>query len=317
MVRTRDLRVYPYFDEEEYEVNNAKMQCDMSPDTYRLYERRVLRRSTLNQVNYQEQRRFRRCTRQRDALLANNVDNCYKSRDNSYTRPTRGNRIRCIATSTITIDCSQLSSTKRCKDRDWQERLYYPWTRTTDENPTRSLPLTIKGRLRSSPRGDAIRRSSLTMRMKILWSDTRCPPTISANTYRNDCICYIEQDAFVPIDSIEVDSGRANTISANSVTNTYDATNADVRCKGYNYAELDECRKHCWCCTRHRVAIRNHYQSRTTIKRPGNVPIPNWSCGTTLTASFSLLRWQPGVPMNSTGGPQIPRLLDLEAVYTS
>jgi len=35
-----------------------------------------------------------------------------------------------------------------------------------------------------------------------------------------------------------------------------------------------------------------------------------------LTASFSLSRWQPGVPMNSTGGSQIPRLLDLEAIYT-
>jgi len=34
------------------------------------------------------------------------------------TRPTRGNRIRSIATSTISIDCSHLSSTKRCSDRD-------------------------------------------------------------------------------------------------------------------------------------------------------------------------------------------------------
>jgi hypothetical protein len=32
---------------------------------------------------------------------------------------------------------------------------------------------------------------------------------------------------------------------------------------------------------------------------------------------FSLSRWQPGVPMISNGGPQIPRLLDLEAIYTS
>jgi len=32
---------------------------------------------------------------------------------------------------------------------------------------------------------------------------------------------------------------------------------------------------------------------------------------------FSLWRWQPGVPMTSAGGPQIPRLLDLEAIYTT
>jgi len=66
------------------------------------------------------------------------------------------------------------------------------------------------------------------MRMKILRSDTRCPPTISANTNRNDRVCYIEQDAFLHIDSTEVDSGRANTIAANSITNTYDATNSDA-----------------------------------------------------------------------------------------
>jgi len=43
-------------------------------------------------------------------------------------------------------------------------------------------------------------------------------------------------------------------------------------------------------CTRHLVAIRNYYQSWTTIKRPGNERIPNLSCGTMLTASFSLHR---------------------------
>jgi len=32
--------------------------------------------------------------------------------------------------------------------------------------------------------------------------------------------------------------------------------------------------------------------------------------------SFPVSRWQPGVPMTSTGCPQTPRLLDLEAIYT-
>jgi len=139
MFRSRDLRVYPYFDEQEYEVNNSKMHCDTSPDTYRLHERWVLRLSSINQVNWQGQRQFRRCTRQRDALQVYNVDNCYKSKDNSYSHPTRGNRIRSIATSTITIGCSQLSSTKRCRERDWRERLLplnaYDWRQPNEKSP--------------------------------------------------------------------------------------------------------------------------------------------------------------------------------------
>jgi len=97
----------------------------------------------LNQVNCQEQRQFRRCTRQRDTLEAYNVDNCYKSKDNSYRQPARGNCIRSLASSTFTFDCSRLSSTKPCRERDWWEWIYYPWTRTTDENPTRSHQTTI------------------------------------------------------------------------------------------------------------------------------------------------------------------------------
>jgi len=67
---------------------------------------------------------------------------------------------------------------------------------------------------------------------------------------------------FPSIDTTEVDPGRANTISANSVPNTYDATNADGRLAdllGYNYAELDDCRKRGGCGTRHLAAIRNYY----------------------------------------------------------
>ena len=97
----------------------------------------------LNQVNYQMQRQFRRCTRQRDVLEAYNVDNCYNSKDNSYRQRTRGNRIRSIATSKITFDCSRLSSTKRCQECYQRERLFDPWTHTTHENPTRSHQMTI------------------------------------------------------------------------------------------------------------------------------------------------------------------------------
>jgi len=219
MFRSGDLRAYPYFDEYECEGNIAKMRCDKSPDTYWLYMQWVLRHSSFDEVNCQEQRRFRRCTWQQDALQATNVDNCYKSRENSYTHPTKGNRKHPIATSTITIDCSQLSSTKRYRDRDWWERRYHTWTCTTDESPMRSLLLMIEVRL----------RSSLTMRMRILWSDTRCPPTIAANTHRNDRVCCIEQDGCHSIDTAKLNSGRANTdpVRFNLVTDTYDATNAD------------------------------------------------------------------------------------------
>ena len=71
MLRSLDTRVHPYFDEQEYEVNNSKMHCDTCPDTYQLYERRVLTSSFFNQDICQEQRLFRRCSRHRNALQAN------------------------------------------------------------------------------------------------------------------------------------------------------------------------------------------------------------------------------------------------------
>jgi hypothetical protein len=79
------------------------------------------------------------------------------------------------------------------------------------------------------------------------------------------------------IDTTKVNSGQANTIPArfNSVTNTFVGTQADGRSKGYNYAELADCRKHCGCYTRNLATIRNYNQSRTTINRPGNERIPN------------------------------------------
>jgi len=217
----------------------------------------------------------------------------------------------------MAIDYSQLSSTKRCRERNWRARLYYPWTCTTDENPTRSLPLTIKMRQRrwgslrtksgyrdqlhdeSSPGGAAIRRSSLTMRTKILWSDTRCPPTISTNSHRNDRICYIEQDAFLQIDTTEVDSGQANTNPArfNSVTNTYNATNSDAL---HPTTSSDP----------EVLPAMNKYQA--TKKCANSSLILRYYVD---RQPFSLSRWQPGVPMTSTGGPQTPRHLDLEAIY--
>jgi hypothetical protein len=63
--------------------------------------------------------------------------------ESSYTRPTKAHRIHPIATSTMTIDCSQLSCTKRCRDRDRRERLYYPFQGTTDKTPKRSHQTTI------------------------------------------------------------------------------------------------------------------------------------------------------------------------------
>jgi len=116
----------------KWKVDNQEIHFNTSPDPYRLHKGRIFTCSSFNQVNYQGQRQFRRSTRQRDASQVNNVDNCYKSRDNSYRHPTRGNCIYPIAMSTITIDCSQLSSTKQWRDRDWRERQYYLWTRTTD-----------------------------------------------------------------------------------------------------------------------------------------------------------------------------------------
>ena len=315
------------------------MHCDTRADTYQFYERRAIRRWSFNQVNCEEQRRFWRCTRQRDAWQANNVDNSYKSRDNSYTRPTRGNRIRSIAMSTITIYCTQLSSTKWCNDRDWYERQYYPWTRTTDENPTRSLLLWIAVRLRrrgflrtkssyrdqlhneSSLRGDAIRRSSLTMRIRILWSDTRCPPTISANTYRNDHVCYIEQEANLPIYTTEVNPGRANTISANSVTNTYNATNVDGPLADPQILQL------CWPWWLSEARWKRHLTSSSDLELLPDVNNYQATMNRAILEvilryyvdryPFSVSRWQSGVPITSTGGQQIARLLNLEAVHTS
>lgn len=215
---------------------------------------------------------------------------CYILRDNSYTRPTTGNSILSIATSTITMDHSQLSSTERCKDCDGQECQYYPRTWMTDENQIGSLPLTIKERIRSSPWEDAIQRRSLVIRKKILWSDTRCQLTISANTYSHDHVCNIEPEAFRAIDSTEVDWGRANGIWANLVTNPCNTTNADRRWNGHNYTELDECPLHGGCGTQHLVAIRNIYHSWTIIKRPAYERFPNWSCSPSLTSSHSVFR---------------------------
>jgi hypothetical protein len=78
-----------------------------------------------------------------DALVS---ETCYMpamsiittSRDNSYTRPTRGNYAQNIGTCTITINCCQLSSTKQCRDGGWRKRPYYPLTPTTVDNPPRS-----------------------------------------------------------------------------------------------------------------------------------------------------------------------------------
>jgi hypothetical protein len=136
MFRTRDMWVYPDYDKQEYDVNNAKTYCDTSPDISRLHHRWALRSSLFNQVQ------LRRCTRQRDTLQPT-ISTITTSRDNSYTRPNRRNRIRSIATSTITIHCSQLSSTKQCRDGGWRKRLYYPLTHMTEENPTRSYQMMI------------------------------------------------------------------------------------------------------------------------------------------------------------------------------
>jgi len=64
------------------------------------------------------------------------------------------------------------------------------------------------------------------------------------NTYRNDRVCDIEQDAVILINTTEIDPGPSSeSIPARliSVTNTNDATNADGHCKCSNYAELDHC----------------------------------------------------------------------------
>jgi len=70
--------------------------------------------------------------------------------------------------------------------------------------------------------------------------------------------------------------------------------------------------------TRHLAEIRNYYQSRTTINRPGKRAnsqlILRYYVDRQL---FSRERWQPGAPMTCIGGPQIPTLLDLEAIYTT
>jgi len=240
MLLSRDLQVYPYFNEQEYEVNNSIMHCDTSPDTYRLHKRWVLGFASFNQVNWQGQRRFRRCTRQRDASLVYNVGNCYKSKENSYRHPTRGNRIWSIPTSTLTIDCSQSSSTKRCRDRDWREWLYHPWTCTTDENPTRShqtsifestrlhctimctcisisrwLPLTVHVRLRRKGcwKTDSAYRDNYTMKVNLR---RRSYPTAKLTYDENDDIVIVYSMSIYDSGEYPLqwpcDSGRANTI---------------------------------------------------------------------------------------------------------
>ena len=168
--------------------------------------------------------------------------------------------------------------------------------------------------------GDTVQQSSLTMRKRILWSDTRCPPTMSVITNHNDCVCYIKQDALFLIDTTEVDPGRANTISGNSVTNTYDATNADGRPAYLQRLNL------CWAWWLSE-ALQLLHQTPNTNSRV--LPVVNYQATRkraklqlilqyyVYRKPFSISRWQSGVPMNSTGGPKIPRLLDLETVYTS
>ena len=96
-----------------------------------------------------------------------------------------------------------------------------------------------------------------------------------------------------------VDSGRANTNPArfNSVTNTYNATNADAL---YPTPSSDS-----------EVLPVVNYQA--TWKRANSQLILRYYVD---RQPFSVSRWQSGVPMTSTGGPQTPRLLDLEAIYT-
>jgi hypothetical protein len=49
------------------------------------------------------------------------------------------------------------------------------------------------------------------------------------NTHCNDRLCYKEQDAFIQLDTSEIDSSGVNTISVTYVTYFYDARNPDGR----------------------------------------------------------------------------------------
>jgi len=109
--------------------------------------------------------------------------------------------------------------------------------------------------------GDAIRQGSwLTMRISILWGNTRCPPTISKNTECNDPVCNIKQDAcheLMPANAIPVERIPFLQDSIHSPLPTIVRMMMDFlqTCKRNYYEELYDCRKHCGCCTQYPVVI--------------------------------------------------------------
>jgi len=298
MFHSRDLRVYIYSDASTTSQQWAKPERDNS-ETYRLHERWVLRhlslirwivksrhdfgdalgsktrsrpilstiatsRKTTPTDNRQEEIAYDLL--QRAQLHSTAVDWAAQSDaesaidENDYITPERLRLTRTQRGVTRRRYCSQHGYIARsCALAFPFPGVYLSQSMCAYEGEAvceRIPPTETTTRWKSTYVWEAIRRRSwLTMRMKILLSDTRCPSTISANTHRNDRVSYKEEDAFLQIHTTEVDPGRANS----------------------------------------QLILRYYIDHQP----------------------FSLSRWQSGVPMILTGGPQIPRLLDLEAIYTS
>jgi len=246
---------------------------------------------SFSEVNYTEQRRFQRFTRQRNTLQANNVDNCYNSRDNSYTHPSRGNHIYPIATSTITIDCSQFRSTKQCSDRSWWKWPYYSWMCTTDGNPTRSHQMTICPSTGSQCMIKAYVQRRDFLRTNSAYHVDQYPPRYLRMLPRGRC--------FTSIDTTKVNPSRANTIFANSVRNTYNAKNTDaLHPTPSSDSEV--------------LPVVNNNQA---TRKQANLQLilRNY----VVLRPISLSQWPSGVPMSSTEGPLIPRQVTSSRGYLS
>jgi len=245
----------------------------------------------LNQVNCQEQRQFRRCTLQRDALEAYNVDNCYQWKDNYYRQPTTGNRIRSIERAQLhstAVNWAAPSDAEIAIDKnDYITPERVRLTRTQREVYLSRSKSAYGVHPEEMPSGEAHLR----------WEWGYCDRIL---------------DVHLPF--------QANTISANSVTGTYDATNADARLADLQRLQL------CWARWLSEARRMLHPTPNTDSEV---LPVVNYQVTWKRANSqlilryyvdrqpFSLSRWQSGVPMTSIGGPQIPRLLDLEAIHTT
>jgi len=258
------------------------MRCDTSPDPNRLYVRRVLRHSSFNQVNCQEQRQFWRWTRQRDALQANNVDNHYRSRENSYIHPMKGNRTHPIATSQLpstAVNWAAPSDTEIAIDENddiTPERVLL--TRARREVYLSQLKCACGAHLQSEW-GYWDRILDVHRRFP------RIPAAMTVYATESKMLAIpLTPPRSIPVEWIPI---PRDSLQSPIPTMLQMLTVNLHPCQGYHYAELDDCRMHCRRCTQLLTAIWRYYQW-WTIKRPGNKRSPNWSCGTTLTASLSL-----------------------------